>query len=81
MVLIVLEIWKYGPEIEDMKIILQGNNNDIRSYVTSTHYVKSLMTQLTSNNKEKDSPDLLLQIPFLYQHMVEYLHKHKIVNR
>ena len=71
MVISILEIWKYGPVIEDMKIILQGNNNDIRSYVTSTHYFKSLMTQLTSNNKEEDSPDLILQIPFLYQHVGE----------
>ena len=55
MVVIILEIWKYGPVIEDMKIILQENNNDIRSYVTSTHYFKRLMTQLTSNNKEEDS--------------------------
>ena len=65
MVITILEIWKYEPIIEDMKIILQGDNNDIMSYVTSTHYFKSSMTQLTSNNKEKDSPDLLLQIPFL----------------
>ena len=65
MVITILEIWKYGPIFEDMKIILQGDNNGIRSYVTSTHYFKSLMTELTSTNKEEDSPDFLLQIPFL----------------
>ena len=30
------------PVLEDLKIILLGNNNEIRSYVTSTHYFKSL---------------------------------------
>ena len=68
-VLIILEIWKYGQVIEDMKIILEENNNGVRSYVTSTHYYKIVMTQLTSNNKEEDSPNLILQIPFLYQHI------------
>ena len=65
MVITILKIRKYGPVLEYMKIIIQGNNNDIRSYVTSTHKFMSLMTQFTSNNKEEDSPDLLLQIPFL----------------
>ena len=66
MVIIILEIRKYGSIVKDMKIILQESNNDIMSYVASKHYFKSLMTQLTSNNNKKDSPDLLFQIPFLY---------------
>ena len=44
MVITILKIRKYGPVLEDMKIIIQGNNNDIRSLVSSTHYYKSLMT-------------------------------------
>ena len=55
MIIIILEIWKYGQVIEDMKIILEENNNGVRSYVTSTYYFKRLMTQLTSDNKEEDS--------------------------
>ena len=48
-----------------MKIILQGNNNDIRSYETSTHYFKRLMTQFTSNNKEEDSQTFAITISIL----------------
>ena len=47
MFITILEIWKYGSVIEDIKIILQCNKNDIRSYVTSIHYLKSLMIKLT----------------------------------
>ena len=50
--MIILEIWKYGPVIEDMQIIFQGNNNAIRIYVTSTYYFKRLMTKLSSYKKK-----------------------------
>ena len=64
MVITILKIRRYGAVLEDMKIIIQENNNDIRSYVTSTHYFKGLMTQLTSNNKEEDSETCFYNYPF-----------------
>ena len=59
MAIIILVIWKYIQVVEDMNLILPGSKHDIRSYVTSTYYFKSSMTQLTSINKEKDSQGLL----------------------